>query len=30
LNFMDPQHREMLKKAMLEFLFDQKNLNLPE
>ena len=30
LNFMDPQHREMLKKAMLEFLFEQKNLNLPE
>ena len=30
LNFMDPQHREVLKKAMLEFLFEQKNLNLPE
>jgi len=30
LNFMDPQHREMLKKATLEFLFDQKSLNLPE
>jgi len=30
LNFMDPQHREMLKKATLEFLFEQKSLNLPE
>ncbi|HXB56608.1 MAG TPA: Fe(2+)-trafficking protein [Vicinamibacteria bacterium] len=30
LNFLDPQHREMLKKATLDFLFAQRNLNLPE
>jgi Fe-S cluster biosynthesis and repair protein YggX len=30
LNFMDPQHRETLKQATLDFLFHQKNLNLPE
>jgi Fe-S cluster biosynthesis and repair protein YggX len=30
LNFMDPQHREMLKQATLDFLFNQKALNLPE
>ena len=30
LNFMDPEHRAMLKKATLDFLFDQKPLNLPE
>ena len=24
LNFMDPEHREMLQKACLEFLFNQK------
>jgi Fe-S cluster biosynthesis and repair protein YggX len=30
LNFMDPQHREMLKQATLDFLFHQKALNLPE
>jgi Fe-S cluster biosynthesis and repair protein YggX len=30
LNFLDPQHREMLKKATLDFLFTQRNLNLPE
>jgi Fe-S cluster biosynthesis and repair protein YggX len=30
LNFMDPQHREMLKQATLDFLFGGKTLNLPE
>jgi Fe-S cluster biosynthesis and repair protein YggX len=30
LNFMDPQHREMLKQSTLDFLFNQKALNLPE
>ena len=30
LNFMDPQHREMIKQATLDFLFNQKALNLPE
>jgi Fe-S cluster biosynthesis and repair protein YggX len=30
LSFMDPEHREMLKKATLDFLFHQKRLNLPE
>ena len=30
LNFMDPQHRATLKQATLDFLFDRKNLNLPE
>jgi Fe-S cluster biosynthesis and repair protein YggX len=30
LNFLDPQHREMLKRATLDFLFGQRNLNLPE
>jgi Fe-S cluster biosynthesis and repair protein YggX len=30
LNFMDPQHREVLKQATLDFLFAQKTVNLPE
>jgi Fe-S cluster biosynthesis and repair protein YggX len=30
LNFLDPQHREMLKQATLDFLFGGKPLNLPE
>jgi Fe-S cluster biosynthesis and repair protein YggX len=30
LSFMDPQHREVLKQATLDFLFGQKTPNLPE
>ncbi len=30
LNFMEPSHREILKKATLDFLFASKPLNLPE
>ena len=30
LNFLDPQHREMLKKATLDFLFAPRDVNLRE
>jgi Fe-S cluster biosynthesis and repair protein YggX len=30
LSFMEPSHREILKKATLDFLFASKSMNLPE
>jgi Fe-S cluster biosynthesis and repair protein YggX len=30
LSFLDPEHRAMLKKATLDFLFSRSNMDLPE
>lgn len=30
LSFLEPAHREILKRAALDFLFSSKPLNLPE